>query len=84
MRQPEKAVPRANGRVLEVGIGSGLKLPCYDGTKLSKVWGLDPSPEMNQIAAQAVADLPFEVEFIGAPGDEIPFEQDCVDTVVVT
>lgn len=84
MRQREKVVPRAHGRVLEVGIGSGLNLPYYDSAKVSKVWGLDPSPEMTQMARRAAASLPFEVEFIGLPGDEIPLEDHSIDTVVVT
>ena len=84
MRQRAKVVPRARGRVLEVGIGSGLNLPYYDPAKVSKVWGLDPSPELTQIARRAAGSLPFEVEFIGLPGDEIPLEDNSVDTVVVT
>lgn len=84
MRQREKVVPHARGRVLEVGIGSGLNLPYYDAAKVTKVWGLDPAPEMTHMARQAAASLPFEVEFIGLPGDEIPLESGSVDTVVVT
>lgn len=84
MRQREKVVPHARGRVLEVGIGSGLNLPFYDPARVSKVWGLDPAPEMTRIAEGAARALPFEVEFIGLPGDEIPLEDGSVDTVVVT
>lgn len=73
MRQREKVVPRARGRVLEVGIGSGLNLPYYDSAKVSKVWGLDPSPEMTRMARRAAGSLPFEVEFIGLPGGELIF-----------
>ena len=84
MRQREKVVPLARGRVLEIGIGSGLNLPFYDTAKVSKVWGLDPAPEMTRMAERSVRRLPFEVEFIGLPGDEIPLEDDSVDTVLVT
>lgn len=84
MRQREKVVPRARGRVLELGIGSGLNLPFYDAANVSKVWGLDPSPEMTRMARRAAEALPFEVEFIGLPGGEIPLEDNSVDTVVVT
>jgi ubiquinone/menaquinone biosynthesis C-methylase UbiE len=84
MRQRAKVVPRARGRVLEIGIGSGLNLPYYDSANVSKVWGLDPSPEMTQMAKRTASSLPFEVEFIGLPGDEIPLEDNSVDTVVVT
>ncbi|MBK6981568.1 MAG: class I SAM-dependent methyltransferase [Betaproteobacteria bacterium] len=84
MRQRGKVVPQARGRVLEVGIGSGLNLPFYDAAKVSKVWGLDPSQEMIGMARRAAASLPFEVEFIGLPGDEIPLDDASIDTVVVT
>lgn len=84
MRQRAKVVPRAHGRVLEVGIGTGLNLPYYDPAKVSKLWGLDPAPGMTRIAKRAAGALPFEVEFIGLPGDEIPLEDHSVDTVVVT
>jgi SAM-dependent methyltransferase len=84
MRQREKVVPHARGRVLEVGIGSGLNLPYYDVAKVTRIWGLDPAPEMTRMARQAADSLPFEVEFIGLPGDEIPLEDRSVDTVVVT
>lgn len=84
MRQREKVVPRAQGRVLEVGIGSGLNLPYYDVARVSKIWGLEPSPEMSRMAKRAVAGVPFEVEFIGLPGDEIPLEDNSIDTVVTT
>ena len=84
MRQREKVVPHARGRVLEVGIGSGLNLPYYDAAKVTKIWGLDPAPEMTRMARQVAASLPLEVEFIGLPGDEIPLESNSVDTVVVT
>jgi len=84
MRQRQKVVPRAQGRVLEVGIGSGLNLPYYDATKVSKLWGLDPSPEMTRMARQAADALPFQVEFIGLPGEEIPLEDGSIDAVVLT
>jgi ubiquinone/menaquinone biosynthesis C-methylase UbiE len=84
MRQREKVIPRARGRVLEVGIGSGLNLPFYDPANVSKVWGLDPASEMTRMAEGVARSLPFDVEFIGLPGDEIPLEDGSVDTVVVT
>lgn len=84
MRQREKVVPRARGRVLEVGIGSGLNLPFYDPAKVTKVWGLDPSLEMTRMAERIAGAVRFDVEFISLPGDEIPLADDSVDTVLVT
>ena len=82
--QREKVVPLARGSVLEVGVGSGLNLPYYDASKVTKVWGLDPSPEITRMAEKIAKSLRFEVEFIGLPGEEIPLENSSVDTVVVT
>ena len=84
MRQRSKVVPLARGRVLEIGVGSGLNLPFYDAGSVTKVWGLDPSPEMLRLAERAVSSVAFDVEFLQVPADEIPLEDRSVDTVVVT
>ncbi len=83
-KQREKVIPLARGRVLEVGIGSGLNLGFYDPEKVTKVWGLDPSPEMRAMAEEAARGVGFEVEMVGLPGEEIPLEDGSVDTVVLT
>lgn len=84
MLQREKVVPLARGRVLEIGIGSGLNLPYYDASKVTRLWGLEPSPEMTRMAEKAARSVRFDVEFIGLPGEEIPLEDDSVDTVLMT
>ena len=42
-----RVVPAARGRVLEVGVGSGLNLPFY-GHGVTGLVGLDPSPEIGR------------------------------------
>jgi len=84
MRQREKVVPRARGRVLEIGIGTGLNLAFYDPNKVIRVWGLDPSPEMTAIAKQAARSVQFQVQFINGSSESIPLDDDLVDTVLVT
>ena len=54
--QRQKVVPLAEGDVLEVGIGSGLNLPFYDKSKITKLWGLDPSEELNKMASQVALE----------------------------
>jgi ubiquinone/menaquinone biosynthesis C-methylase UbiE len=84
MSQRAKVVPLARGDVLEVGFGSGLNLPCYDPAKVTKVWGLDPSPELCRMASRAVRDAAFDVELVPARGERIPLEDGLFDTVVIT
>mgnify|MGYP003301832541 FL=1 len=54
-RQRQKVVPLVEGKVLEVGVGSGLNLPFYDKSKIDELWGLDPSEELSDMARK-VAD----------------------------
>ncbi len=82
--QRKKVVPQARGRVLEVGMGSGLNLPFYDVEKVEFVWGLEPSEGMRAMAAPAIAAAPFEVKWLGLPGEEIPLEDNSADTIVLT
>ena len=84
MKQRQKVVPLAAGRVLEVGVGSGLNLPFYDAGKVERVWGLDPSPEMWALAARTPRPRGIEVEFVEAPAEDIPLDDADVDTVLIT
>lgn len=83
-KQREKVVPKAQGRILEVGIGSGLNLPYYDPAKVEHVFGLEPDPWIRKRAEKRVKAVPFEVEFLDLPGEEIPLEDKSVDTVLIT
>lgn len=83
-RQREKVVPLAAGRVLEVGVGSGLNLPFYAAGQVQHLWGLDPSKASWALAQQAVTQVQFDVEFIKATAEEIPLDDGSADTVLVT
>ena len=82
--QRQKIVPYAEGAVLEVGIGSGLNLPFYDKSKIDKIWGLDPSEELNKMAAQVASEEGLEVDFIIGGAEDIPLPDNQVDTVLIT
>jgi ubiquinone/menaquinone biosynthesis C-methylase UbiE len=84
MRQRRKVVPQASGRVLEIGIGSGLNLAFYDRARVTKLWGLEPSEELRRVARDRAREAGLEVEFLGLPGESIPLEDASVDTVVTT
>jgi len=84
LKQREKIVPHCTGRVLEVGMGSGLNLPFYDASKVDVVFGLEPAREMVALAKPKAEKMPFSVEFIDLPGEEIPLEDNSIDTVLLT
>jgi len=83
-KQRQKIVPEAAGVVLEVGFGSGLNAPFYDASKIEKIWALEPSEGMRRKAQPAVDDAGLDVEFIDLPGEQIPLDENSVDTVLIT
>ncbi|MGD2132660.1 MAG: class I SAM-dependent methyltransferase [Maricaulaceae bacterium] len=84
-KQRAKVVPAAEGRVLEVGFGSGTNLPFYDPSKVEHLFALEPDPHMRKLAKKRLEAHPLKsMEFLDLPGEEIPLEDASVDTVVVT
>ena len=75
----------AHGRVLEVGMGSGLNIPWYDH-KVTHLFGLEPSAVLQAEAAELAASssTPFPVEFLAAGAESIPLERASMDCVVST
>jgi ubiquinone/menaquinone biosynthesis C-methylase UbiE len=71
---------RAHGRVLEVGIGTGLTLPLY-GADVT-LTGVELSPEMLALARERAATLGRDVELIEGDAGHLPVEDASVDTVV--
>lgn len=84
MRQRKKVVPRASGRVLEIGIGGGLNLPFYDPAKVESVTGIDPSPELRVMAEQAPRAKGLNVFMVEGAGENLPFADASFDTVLAT
>src|SRR6516165_5879053 len=58
-----RIIPAAEGRVLEIGIGSGLNLPFYS-RNVARVIGLEPSPRLLAMARQVERTGNGSVEFI--------------------
>jgi ubiquinone/menaquinone biosynthesis C-methylase UbiE len=78
-----RVVPAAEGRVLEIGIGSGHNLPFYSQS-VQQVIGLDPSPKLLAMARRVKHSGSRPVEFLEASAENIPLEAGTVDTVVTT
>ena len=78
-----RVVPAVEGRVLEIGIGSGLNLPFYS-SNARQVIGIDPSPKLLAMARRASRSASRSVEFIESSAEKIPLEDASADTVVTT
>jgi ubiquinone/menaquinone biosynthesis C-methylase UbiE len=83
-KQREKVVPRAHGRVLEIGVGSGLNLEHYDPSRVEVLIGLDPSPELRRIAERRAQKAQLEVEWLGLEAERIPLDEASIDSIVIT
>jgi ubiquinone/menaquinone biosynthesis C-methylase UbiE len=83
-KQRSKIVPRARGKVLEIGMGSGLNLKHYNADLVDMVWGLEPSEGMRRKAQANIAESKVAVEWLGLPSEKIPLADDSADTVVLT
>ncbi|MBY5815698.1 class I SAM-dependent methyltransferase [Rhizobium leguminosarum] len=79
----QRVIGGARGRVLEIGIGSGLNLPFY-GSDVNEVLALEPSHALAGMAHKAKHADGFSVRFLEASAEEIPLDDQCVDTVVTT
>jgi ubiquinone/menaquinone biosynthesis C-methylase UbiE len=77
-----RAAGRAEGRVLEIGIGSGLNLAFY--TAATSVVGLDTSVKLLSMARRAAIGRSLSVELLEGTAEAIPLPDDSVDTVVMT
>jgi ubiquinone/menaquinone biosynthesis C-methylase UbiE len=84
MKQRAKVVPLAHGRVLEVGIGSGLNLSFYDKSKVDRLVGLDPSPELGAMARTRAADAGIDVDWLALSSERIPLPDSSIDSIVIT
>jgi ubiquinone/menaquinone biosynthesis C-methylase UbiE len=75
-------VGQAYGIVLEIGFGSGLNLPFYKN--VAKLYGLDPSLQLFNLAKERIKKTIFPFEYIQAGAEKIPLTASSIDTVVST
>ncbi|MGA1372813.1 MAG: class I SAM-dependent methyltransferase [Pseudomonadales bacterium] len=76
-------VPRAEGAVLEIGIGSGHNLAHY-GQAATHITGLDPAAELTERASQRAAGIAQPVDILTVSGEAIPAEDNRFDSIVCT
>ena len=71
-RQRARVVPRAHGRVLEIGIGTGLNLAHYDAGRVTGIVGVDPGVEMHPLALRRAREAGLAVELMPLSAETLP------------
>ena len=83
-RQRAKVVPSARGRVLELGIGTGLNAVHYSADAVTEVIGIDPSRASWELARARIKDAAVPIGYCEASAEDIPLDSDSIDTAVIT
>jgi SAM-dependent methyltransferase len=79
----ERVAGAAEGRVLDVGVGSGLNLPFY-ARNAEEIFGLDPSPLLLTRAQTNAQHFHNPVHLIEGSAERIPLADRSLDTIVMT
>jgi ubiquinone/menaquinone biosynthesis C-methylase UbiE len=79
----ERVIAAAEGRVLEIGIGSGLNLSFYQ-SHAREILGLEPAPRLIAMARRAADRSPVPTTFVEGRAEAIPLDDSSIDTVVTT
>ena len=82
--QRQKIVPLAKGKVLDIGIGSGLNIPFYNSDKIDQVIGIDPSHELIDLAKDLANKSRVSIDLVIGSAESIPYPDNFFDTVLVT
>ena len=80
----QQIIPQAQGKVLEIGAGSGANFNHYDPAKVTRLYALEPNPGMIRLAERKRRETKLDIEFLDLPGERIPLEDATMDTVVST
>jgi len=83
MKLRAQYVPQAQGKVLEIGIGTGLNLEYYDADSV-QLTGLDPAEELTGHAKERAQQLELPISMLGVSGESIPTEDQTFDALVCT
>ena len=83
-RQRARVVPRAHGRVLEIGIGTGLNLAHYDAGRVTGIVGVDPGVEMHPLALRRAREAGLAVELMPLSAETLPAPDASFDSIVCT
>ena len=79
-RLRKRLLTRAQGQILEIAVGTGSTLPCYNG--YSTLTAVDLSPGMLSQARQRAIQMGLQIDFAVMDGERLAFPDAAFDTVV--
>lgn len=79
----QRVARSAEGRVLEIGIGTGLNLPFYTD-RVRELIGLDPSAALVAMAERGRSATKTSLNLVEGSGESLPFKGGSFDSVVMT
>ncbi|MBF7731046.1 class I SAM-dependent methyltransferase [Pseudomonas sp. N040] len=84
MQTRAQVVPLASGRVLEIGIGTGLNLSLYDPAQVTAIVGVDPAAQAQQLARKRAARIGIPLQTIALELGQIQAADASFDSIVCT
>ena len=76
-------VPMAHGRILEIGIGSGLNFDHYNFDRVEEIIGVDPAVSSVAMARSRSSKYNSKISFIESSAESIDLESSSFDCVVI-
>ena len=76
-------VPLAHGRILEIGIGSGLNFDHYNFDKVEEIIGVDPAVSSVAMARSRSSQYNSKISFIESSAESIDLPSSTFDCVVI-
>jgi len=82
-KQRRAVLQSVDGKILEIGFGSGLNLPHYP-TRIKELVAVDPNAGMSRYTEKQIANSEINVDRQVLSGESLPMKDDSFDTVVST
>ena len=82
-KKRKEVLSEAKGKVLEIGLGTGLNIPCYP-KNIKHITTVDVNPGMNRYAKKRAMDSSKTIDHKVITAEKLPMPDGTFDTVVTT
>ncbi len=83
-KQRAKIIPKARGKVVEIGMGSCRNLPFYDAAQVSQIIGVEPDAYIWKRGAALRQTCAIPITHLDLEGEKLPLGDGLADSIVVT